>query len=184
MTLSTESIQQPVTNPRGNTVRKAAFLALRPAIGMGILVYLAKTGQIQSFLADSPLSCVAYQCGRSWILAPGHSPDVHSGVHAISQCATVFLAEKFAPIEPDRLSLLHLSSRGGGGEVSPNLCMPPGRITGGAQRSPPFWFWIAGPESSHSFSSRSCLRHSFPGGCVPFACCGAYWRWMCCWQDL
>lgn len=44
--LPSESIPQPAMNSRRYTVRKATFLALRLAIGISILVYLAKSGQI------------------------------------------------------------------------------------------------------------------------------------------
>jgi glycosyltransferase 2 family protein len=49
MMLPTESIPQPAANSRRYTVRKVVFLALRLAIGIGILVYLAKSGQINLF---------------------------------------------------------------------------------------------------------------------------------------
>jgi uncharacterized membrane protein YbhN (UPF0104 family) len=42
----TDALQKPDANSRCGALRKAAFLVLRLAIGVGILVYLAKSGQI------------------------------------------------------------------------------------------------------------------------------------------
>ncbi len=42
----TEGAEMPVTATHGSILRKTAFLLLRLAIGIGILVYLAKSGQI------------------------------------------------------------------------------------------------------------------------------------------
>jgi uncharacterized membrane protein YbhN (UPF0104 family) len=42
----TEATPKAATNPRGATLRRTAFLLLRLAIGVAILVYLAKSGQI------------------------------------------------------------------------------------------------------------------------------------------
>jgi glycosyltransferase 2 family protein len=42
----TDALQKPAANSRRGALRKTAFLVLRLAIGVGILVYLAKSGQI------------------------------------------------------------------------------------------------------------------------------------------
>ncbi len=43
---ATDALPKPVVNSRRDALRKTAFLLLRLAIGLGILVYLAKSGQI------------------------------------------------------------------------------------------------------------------------------------------
>src|ERR1700729_271910 len=42
----TDTLQKPAANSRLGSLRKTGFLVLRLAIGVGILVYLAKSGQI------------------------------------------------------------------------------------------------------------------------------------------
>jgi len=42
----TDALQKPATNSRRGALRKTAFVLLRLAFGVGILVYLAKSGQI------------------------------------------------------------------------------------------------------------------------------------------
>ena len=42
----TDALRKPAANSRRGTLRKTGSLVLRLAIGVGILVYLAKSGQI------------------------------------------------------------------------------------------------------------------------------------------
>src|SRR5580658_203538 len=42
----TDTLQKPAANSRRGSLRKTGFLVMRLAIGVGILVYLAKSGQI------------------------------------------------------------------------------------------------------------------------------------------
>ena len=129
----TERAEIPVTANHASILRKTAFLLLRLGIGVGILVYLAKLGQINFFSLIRlfhawPITVIAtgillldilLMSIRASLLFSSARLSLSVG-NSIQLNLVGFLFSTFLP--------------GAAGETSPNLCMRPGKIAGGGRR--------------------------------------------------